>query len=81
MNVQTKPNLGAAQRYAPLVDRPGIISAWDDTKFVAAIEKTGRKNLIMTGVTVDVCLALAPACHYLSPPVHERSLIELSTRF
>ena len=32
---------------APLIDRPGIISAWDDPKFVAAIEKTGRKNLIM----------------------------------
>jgi nicotinamidase-related amidase len=44
---------------APLIDRPGIISAWDDPKFVSAIEKTGRKNLIMAGVTVDVCLAFA----------------------
>jgi len=26
---------------------------------VAAIEKTGRKNLIMAGVTIDVCLAFA----------------------
>ena len=42
---------------APLIDRPGIISAWDDPNFVAAIEKTGRKNLIMAGVTADVCLA------------------------
>jgi nicotinamidase-related amidase len=42
---------------APLIHRPGIISAWDDPTFVAAIEKTGRKNLIMAGVTVDVCLA------------------------
>jgi hypothetical protein len=39
----------------PVIDRPGIISAWDDPKFVAAIEKTGRKNLIMAGVTIDVC--------------------------
>jgi len=44
---------------APLIDRPGIISAWDDGNFVAAVEKTGRKNLIMAGVTVDVCLAFA----------------------
>jgi hypothetical protein len=36
---------------APLIDRPGIISSWDDPAFVAAIEKTGRKNLIMAGVT------------------------------
>jgi nicotinamidase-related amidase len=43
----------------PVIDRPGIISAWDDPKFVSAVEKTGRKNLIMAGVTVDVCLAFA----------------------
>jgi nicotinamidase-related amidase len=42
-----------------VINRPGIISAWDDPKFVAAIEKTGRKNLIMAGVTIDVCLAFA----------------------
>ena len=28
-------------------------------KFVAAIENTGRKNLIMAGVRSDVCLAFA----------------------
>jgi hypothetical protein len=44
---------------APLIRRPGIISAWDDPAFVAAIEKTGRKNLIMAGVTTDVRLAFA----------------------
>jgi len=43
----------------PVIDRPGIISAWDDPKVVAAIEKTGRKNLSMAGVTIDVCLAFA----------------------
>ena len=43
----------------PVIDRPGIICAWDDPKVVAAIEKTARKNLIMAGVTVDVCLAFA----------------------
>jgi nicotinamidase-related amidase len=43
----------------PVIDRPGFISAWDDPKLVAAVEKTGRKNLIMAGVTIDVCLAFA----------------------
>ncbi|HWC15976.1 MAG TPA: isochorismatase family protein [Terriglobales bacterium] len=42
-----------------VIDRPGIISAWDDPQFVSAVEKTGRKNLIMAGVTIDVCLAFA----------------------
>jgi len=46
-------------RAVPVIDRPGIINAWDDPKVVAAIEKTGRKNLIMAGVTIDVCLAFA----------------------
>jgi nicotinamidase-related amidase len=43
----------------PVIHRPGTVSAWDYPQFVAAIEKTGRKNLIMAGVTTDVCLAFA----------------------
>ena len=38
------------------VYRPGPINAWDDPNFVAAVEATGRKKLIMAGVTTDVCL-------------------------
>jgi nicotinamidase-related amidase len=38
------------------VKRAGIVNAWNDRNFVAAVEKTGRKNLIMAGVTTDVCL-------------------------
>lgn len=41
---------------APIVHRPGQINAWDDEDVVAAIEATGRKQLIMAGVTLDVCL-------------------------
>jgi nicotinamidase-related amidase len=40
-------------------DRGNPVSAWDDPKLVAAIERTSRKNLIMAGVTIDVCLAFA----------------------
>lgn len=42
--------------YAARVKRAGIVNAWDDQNFVSAVEKTGRKNLIMAGVTTDVCL-------------------------
>jgi nicotinamidase-related amidase len=38
------------------VKRAGIVNAWSDPNFVAAVKKTGRKNLIMAGVTTDVCL-------------------------
>lgn len=44
------------EAYAARVKRAGIVNAWDDPNFVAAIEKTGRKQLIMGGVTTDVCL-------------------------
>ena len=42
--------------FAARVKRAGIVNAWDDRNFVAAVEKAGRKNLIMAGVTTDVCL-------------------------
>ena len=38
------------------VKRQGIVNAWGDPNFTAAIEATGRKNIIMGGVTTDICL-------------------------
>jgi hypothetical protein len=40
-----------------VIRRPGQISAWENEDFVAAVKSTGRKNRIMAGVTVEVCLA------------------------
>ena len=51
------PEVVSMHADAPLIDRPGIISAWDDPKVVAAIGRTGSKNLIMADVTCQVCLA------------------------
>lgn len=42
--------------FAARVKRAGIVNAWEDKNFVAAVERTARKNLIMAGVTTDVCL-------------------------
>ena len=42
--------------YENRIQRIGIVNAWDDENFVKAIEATGRKNLVMAGVTTDVCL-------------------------
>jgi nicotinamidase-related amidase len=44
---------------APLISRPGQINAWDNADFVAAIERTGRKKIVMSGITTDVCVAFA----------------------
>lgn len=42
---------------APFLARPGQINAWDNEDFVAAVKKTGRKQLIMAGIVTDVCVA------------------------
>jgi nicotinamidase-related amidase len=42
--------------YDDRVRRQGIANAWDDPAFVAAVRATGRKELIMAGVTTDVCV-------------------------
>jgi nicotinamidase-related amidase len=44
------------EAFAARVRRPGIVNAWDDPGFVAAVEATGRRQLLMAGVTTDVCL-------------------------
>jgi nicotinamidase-related amidase len=42
--------------FAARIKRTGIVNAWSDKNFLAAVEKTGRKNLVMAGVTTDICL-------------------------
>lgn len=38
------------------IQRAGIVNAWDDSRFKAAVIGHNRKNIIMAGVTTDVCL-------------------------
>ncbi|MGE0859096.1 MAG: isochorismate family cysteine hydrolase YcaC [Gammaproteobacteria bacterium] len=42
---------------APYIARPGNINAWDNEDFVAAVEATGRRQLIIAGVVTEVCVA------------------------
>lgn len=42
---------------APLIKRQGEVDAWDNAEFRAAVEATGRKQVIVAGVTTDVCTA------------------------
>ncbi|MEE9368496.1 MAG: isochorismatase family protein [Pontiella sp.] len=41
---------------APYIDRAGEINAWDCAEFKAAIEATGRKKLVISGIVTDVCV-------------------------
>ena len=42
--------------FAARIKRAGIVNAWNDPNFKKAVETMGRRNLIMAGVTTDVCL-------------------------
>lgn len=42
---------------APVVHRPGEINAWTNDEFVSAVKKTGRKKLLVAGVSTEVCVA------------------------
>jgi len=42
--------------YKNRIQRSGVVNSWEDSAFREAVIATGRKNLIMAGVTTDVCL-------------------------
>lgn len=42
----------------PIIDR-FLVNAWDDERFTAAVKATGRKKLIMSGISTEVCVAFA----------------------
>jgi nicotinamidase-related amidase len=50
------PELKALFPGVPYIARPGQINAWDDKDFVAAVKKTGKKQLIISGIVTDVCV-------------------------
>ena len=35
------------------------MNSWDDSNFVAAVEKTGKKKIVMAGLWTETCVALA----------------------
>lgn len=44
---------------APRIARQGQIDAFDDARVVEAVRKTGRKKIVLAGITTDVCVAFA----------------------
>lgn len=46
----------APDAYAKRIKRPGVVDAWMYDDFRKAVEATGKKKLIMAGLTNDVCI-------------------------
>ncbi len=44
------------EEYLARSQRKGVINAWDDLAFTDAVRVTGKTNLVMAGVSTDVCL-------------------------
>jgi nicotinamidase-related amidase len=52
------PDIHQSNPDAVYIPRMGQINAWDNPEWVKAIEKTGRKTLVMAGTLTSVCMAL-----------------------
>ncbi|WP_262904766.1 isochorismatase family protein [Hymenobacter lucidus] len=43
--------------HAQVIHRPGEVNAWDNPEFAAAVRALGKKQLIIAGVSTEVCVA------------------------
>jgi nicotinamidase-related amidase len=56
------------------------VNAWDEKRVVDAVKATGRKNLVITGISTDVCLAF-PAMAALADGFQSYAVIDASGGF
>ena len=53
----TWPQVLAAMPGVEPIERTSM-NSWDDANFVAAVEKTGKKKIVLTGLWTETCVAL-----------------------
>jgi nicotinamidase-related amidase len=53
----TIPELAKVLGPTEIMDR-STVNAWDEPRFLKAVEATGRKNLIVAGLSLEVCASL-----------------------
>lgn len=58
-NGPSMPAVAQGLPNATIVHRPGEINAFDNADFAAAVKATGRKKLLIAGISTEVCLAFA----------------------
>ncbi|WP_204138662.1 isochorismatase family protein [Halomicronema sp. CCY15110] len=63
--------------FASRIQRSGIVNAWNDQAFKAAVLETGRPNLIMAGVTTDICLVF-PAIQAVAEGYQVQAVMDAS---
>src|SRR6266852_4832442 len=73
------PELTEALPGVPIIART-TVNAFDDARFAKAVEATGRKKLIIAGVSTEVCLAL-PAIYATGVGYDAYAVIDASGTF
>lgn len=65
------------KEYEARIKRTGVINAWDDPAFAKAVRATGKKNILMGGLTTDVCL-VPPALSAKAEGFNVVALLDIS---
>ena len=73
------PELADALRGVKIIERT-TVNTWDEKRVVDAVKATGRKNLIVTGVSTDVCTTF-PAIAALADGFQSYAVIDASGGF
>jgi nicotinamidase-related amidase len=73
------PELAEALPGVKRIERT-TVNAWDERRVVDAVKATGRKSLIVTGISTDVCLAF-PAISAIADGYNSYAVIDASGGF
>jgi nicotinamidase-related amidase len=65
------------EEYAARIQRTGVINAWDDPAFADAVRATGKRHLLIGGLTTDVCL-VPPALSAKEEGFNVVALVDIS---
>lgn len=73
------PELAEVVRGIKTIERT-TVNAWDEKRIVDAVKATGRKRLMVTGISTDVCLAF-PAIAALADGFDSYAVVDASGGF
>src|ERR1700758_2392759 len=73
------PELSEVLRSVKTIERT-TVNAWDEKRVVDAVKASGRKQLIVTGISTDVCLAF-PAISALADGYETFGVVDASGAF
>jgi len=73
------PELAEVLRGVKIIERT-TVNAWDEKRVADAVKATGRKKLIVTGISTDVCLAF-PAIAAIADGFESYAVIDASGGF